>query len=110
MNSQDRNFDDLTDHFSKRIYGSLKGRLREAVIQKDLAELTHFLSMSEISSVSDIFDLGAGLGRFTIQLAKLKHRVVYSDISQKMTEKARQDAMDAGVLPKVNVQILQVAP
>lgn len=37
----DRNFDDIADKFAKNIYGTTKGKIREAVVWQDL---THLIS------------------------------------------------------------------
>jgi len=36
---QDRNFDDIADKFSRNIYGTTKGRLRQAILWQDLDAL-----------------------------------------------------------------------
>ena len=36
----DRNFDDIADKFSRNIYGTTKGKIRQAVIWEDLHPLT----------------------------------------------------------------------
>lgn len=35
----DRNFDDIADKFSRNIYGTTKGKIRQAVIWDDLQQL-----------------------------------------------------------------------
>lgn len=35
----DRNFDDIADKFSRNIYGTAKGKIRQAVIWDDLQQL-----------------------------------------------------------------------
>jgi S-adenosylmethionine-dependent methyltransferase len=35
----DRNFDDLTEKFKRKVYGGLKGEIRLAVIWRDLNQL-----------------------------------------------------------------------
>jgi len=35
---QDRNFDDMAEKFSRNIYGTTKGRIRQAVLCQDLQE------------------------------------------------------------------------
>ncbi len=34
--TEDRNFDPITEHFVKKVYGGLKGDIRLAVLKRDL--------------------------------------------------------------------------
>jgi S-adenosylmethionine-dependent methyltransferase len=36
---QDRNFDDIAEKFSRNIYGTTKGQLRQAILWQDLQPL-----------------------------------------------------------------------
>lgn len=36
---QDRNFDDIAEKFSRNIYGTTKGMIRQAVVWQDITEL-----------------------------------------------------------------------
>ncbi|PLN50134.1 tRNA uridine 5-oxyacetic acid(34) methyltransferase CmoM, partial [Klebsiella pneumoniae] len=36
---QDRNFDDIAEKFSRNIYGTTKGQLRQAILWQDLEPL-----------------------------------------------------------------------
>ena len=84
---EDRNFDDVAERFAQRIYGSLKGELRQKIIWRDLE--SHVLSHYESGSMG-VLDLGAGLGHFSVALAKLGHKVIYNDISSKMADLAKE--------------------
>lgn len=86
---QDRNFDDLADRFEQRIYGKLKGKIRQQVIWRDLIET---IPNIEADTPLKVLDLGAGLGQFVISLAKQGHDVIYNDISEIMTQKAKAAA------------------
>jgi ubiquinone/menaquinone biosynthesis C-methylase UbiE len=44
-----------------------------------------------------VLDLGGGPGRYTIELAKLGHRVTLADLSPELLEKARPKIIEAGV-------------
>lgn len=88
----DRNFDDIADHFADKVANSHKGRLRRAVIEQDLKN--HHPEYWQDSGKT-IIDVGAGLGHWSIEMAKLGHQVVYNDISEKMTEKAQHLAQVA---------------
>lgn len=87
---QDRNFDDIAEHFAAKIYHGTKpkGRLRQAVIWRDLEECIPDLHATSRS----IIDIGAGLGQFVITLADMGHHVIYNDISEVMRDKAQQAA------------------
>ena len=90
----DRNFDDLAEKFSRKVYGGLKGDIRLAVIRRDM--------QAAIASIAGerslrILDVGGGLGQHSVELAQLGHRVVYSDISSVMCDAARAHARDQQV-------------
>ena len=91
---RDRNFDDLAEKFAHKVYGGLKGDIRLAVIWRDIA--AEIVSL-QAGQPLRILDVGGGLGQHSIRLAKIGHRVVYSDISKKMFETARDHARVAQV-------------
>lgn len=76
----DRNFDDLAQRFRKRIYGGLKGDIRLAVLNRDLATL---LDNAEDKPLC-VVDAGGGQGQFALDLAARGHRVWITDISGEM--------------------------
>jgi S-adenosylmethionine-dependent methyltransferase len=80
--SKDRNFDKLAELFEKRIYGSVKGKLRLELLREDLAFLRDGKKMN-------IFDAGCGMGQMALWFSKAGHKTVGCDISSKMLEKAR---------------------
>ena len=81
--SQDKNFDDLAHRFDKNVYESLKGKIRLAVLERDLAP---YLTKS-----STIIDAGGGQGNFSLLHAN-NHKVTICDISEKMLDLARNYA------------------
>jgi len=85
---KDQNFDGLTDHFEKKIYGSMKGQIRLDLLQ---AELQHQI-LNNSKSALNVLDLAGGLGQMSIWFAKKGHRVTYVDISAEMIERARHHA------------------
>ena len=97
-NTVDRNFDDLTEKFARKVYGGLKGDIRLAVIWRDLLAVVPQL---ETQAPLRILDIGGGLGQLTVALAKLGHQVVYNDLSQQMLEAAQKRAAEAGLLDKI---------
>lgn len=52
----DRNFDDIADKFTQNIYGTTKGKIREAVIWQDLNSLLDLLPNKPLK----ILDAGGG--------------------------------------------------
>lgn len=99
---QDRNFDDLAAKFARKIYGSQKGQVRQAVIWRDLIAAGSRLQI-DLEAVVDsgsrplrVLDLGGGLGQFSIRLAALGHTVTYNDISTRMVDEAQRQAKLAG--------------
>lgn len=54
----DRNFDDIADKFTQNIYGTTKGKIREAVIWQDLNSLLDLLPSKPLK----ILDAGGGEG------------------------------------------------
>jgi len=93
VNKQDVNFDDLVSHFSSRIYGSRKGKIRLAVLQRDL--------LAQIPNLQDgtlnILDIGGGLGQMGLYLASFGHQVTINDISSGMLDMAKAEALAQGL-------------
>ncbi|NVJ50656.1 MAG: methyltransferase domain-containing protein [Gammaproteobacteria bacterium] len=79
----DRNFDDIAEHFERKVHNSIKGALRRAIIKRDLQAID-----SELLPGSTIADLGAGLGEFSRYYATRGYSVVYNDISTAMFARA----------------------
>ncbi|QYN44217.1 methyltransferase domain-containing protein [Gilliamella sp. ESL0441] len=89
MNNQDRNFDDISLKFAQNIYGTSKGKIREAIVWHELEKiLTHFPANKPLN----ILDAGGGQGQIACRLAKLGHQVTLCDISVQMLELARKKA------------------
>ena len=95
-NTPDRNFDDIAEHFSRRIYGGLKGQIRLAVLSADLRPVITRL-MHERAVPLRILDVGGGLSQLSIQFAMQGHQVTVNDISPVMLDLARDKAREAGV-------------
>ncbi len=85
--TEDRNFDDIADKLDSKIYGSIKGRLRLAVLERDLQE--EGLPTPGKQPLR-VLDAGGGAGQFSVTLAAMGHRIVYCDISATMVERARE--------------------
>lgn len=58
----DRNFDDIADKFSRNIYGTTKGKIRQAVIWEDLQQLLTLFPNRTLR----ILDAGGGEGYFSV--------------------------------------------
>lgn len=99
-NLVDRNFDDLAARFQRNVYGGLKGRIRLAVLQRDFAR--HWCHAPFVPSTPGplplkVLDAGGGQGHFSMQFAQAGHDLVLCDISERMLELAKGQAMEAGV-------------
>jgi ubiquinone/menaquinone biosynthesis C-methylase UbiE len=69
---------------------SPEGKLEFSIVMDILAP--------RLSRGSVVFDLGGGPGRYTIELAKLGHKLFLGDLSPKLIETAREKAKLAGVM------------
>ena len=91
MMNQDRNFDDISAHFEKKIYGGLKGQIRLAVLRHDIFGWVKSWQQTHNRPLR-VLDVGAGLAQISIELAKDGHDVTINDISANMLEIAKQNA------------------
>jgi S-adenosylmethionine-dependent methyltransferase len=91
MMNQDRNFDDISAHFEKKIYGGLKGQIRLAVLRHDIFGWVKSWQQTNNRPLR-VLDVGAGLAQISIELAKDGHDVTINDISANMLEIAKQNA------------------
>jgi len=80
---KDRNFDDLLGKFKRNIYATLKGRIRLAVLQRDLADL-------HAQPAMQVLDAGGGMGQMASWFASAGHQVLLTDISDEMLAYAEQ--------------------
>lgn len=97
MNPEDRNFDDLADRFHQRIGNTLKGKVRRAVVHRDLGEWVPGYARGGWH----VLDAGGGYGQMAIDAAQRGHHVTYCDLSEVMTANARQQATDAQVVDRI---------
>ena len=86
----DRSFDGIAAKFAHNIYSSTKGKLRQFVLLRDLAELTL------LQQPCQILDVGAGQGQLALALAAQGHSVHLTDISAEMLQLAQQHAQQQG--------------
>lgn len=93
----DRNFDPIADHFAKKVYGGLKGRIRLAVLTQDITDAIGELSQT-LGRPLRVLDVGAGLAQISLELAK-NHHITINDISVNMLDKAKDSAMRMAINP-----------
>jgi S-adenosylmethionine-dependent methyltransferase len=101
FSGQDRNFDGLAERFKRNIYGGLKGDIRLAVLQRDLAE--HVFSCRTDKPLR-ILDAGGGQGQFSLSLAALGHHVTLCDISADMLSLAAEEVRKLGLEEQVDIR------
>ena len=100
---QDRNFDDIAEKFSRNIYGTTKGQLRQAILWQDLDVLLAAMGTQPLR----ILDAGGGEGQTAIKMAERGHHVTLCDLSAEMIARASQAASDKGV--SHNMHFIQCA-
>ncbi len=98
---QGRNFDDMAEKFSRNIYGTTKGQIRQAVLGQDLRQLLTELPQRPLR----ILDAGGGEGQMACELAALGHQVLLCDLSGEMIKRAQAAAAEKGVSD--NMQFVQ---
>ena len=84
----DRSFDEIAEHFEKKVYGGLKGEIRLAVLRRDIFEYVDERT-KVLGRPLRVLDVGAGLAQIAIELAAQGHHVVVNDISENMLDKAK---------------------
>lgn len=88
---QDRSFSGMTDKFARNIYATNKGKLRLAVLQRDLQPLI------EQPKQLRVLDIGAGQGQLSQAFAAAGHHVTHTDIATEMISAAAQAHEQAGL-------------
>lgn len=91
----DRNFDSIAAKFQQNIYQTSKGRLRQLVLQRDLAEL------APLQQPIEVLDVGAGQGQLSLWLAAQGHQVHLTDVSAEMLAMAEAQAAEQGLSANV---------
>ena len=87
MTVNDRNFDDISHKFDKNIYGTTKGKIREAIVWQELENI-----LAKYPKPINILDAGGGQGQIACRLAKLGHNITVCDISKQMLDLASHQA------------------
>ncbi|MBM7457026.1 S-adenosylmethionine-dependent methyltransferase [Oceanisphaera litoralis] len=88
------NFDGKSHTFARNIYGTTKGRIRLAVLSRDLDELLATLPDRPLR----ILDAGGGFGPLSQPLAAGGHKVVLCDLSGEMLALAREQVAEKDLL------------
>jgi len=83
-------FDRIGAVFLKNIYATAKGRIRLAVLQRDLQPLLTDAPLR-------ILDVGGGAGQMALWYASLGHDVVVADRSQLLLDEGRAAARELGL-------------
>ncbi|NVK23541.1 MAG: methyltransferase domain-containing protein [Gammaproteobacteria bacterium] len=96
MTSKDQNFDSHSKTFGKNIYGTIKGKIREAVLLRDLTDYLNNYRHDKTRPLT-ILDVGGGQGQVSLQLAKLGHQLVINDVSEQMLQQAKTNAEQQGL-------------
>lgn len=89
---RDRNFDDIAEKFSRNIYGTTKGQLRQEILWQDLDVLLATLPQRPLR----VLDAGGGEGQTAIRMAERGHHVVLCDLSSEMLTRAQQACAEKG--------------
>ena len=88
QDSLDRNFDDIAEHFSRKVYGGLKGQIRLAVLRRDIFAWVD-QQTTKLQRPLRVIDVGAGLAQLSIELAQQGCDVTVNDISANMLAHAQ---------------------
>lgn len=97
----DRNFDSIAAKFQQNIYNTSKGKLRQLVLQRDLAELP------ELATLPAVLDVGGGQGQLALWLASRGHAVLLTDVSGEMLAIAAGQAQERQLPLQVRQASLQ---
>ena len=100
---QDRNFDDIAEKFSRNIYGTSKGRIRQAILWEDLDALLATFPAGPLN----VLDAGGGEGQTGCRMAARGHQVLLCDLSGEMLQRARQHAQQQNVMS--NMRFAQIS-
>ncbi|RUO40971.1 SAM-dependent methyltransferase [Pseudidiomarina aestuarii] len=104
MSEHDQSFASMTGKFQRNIYATTKGRLRLAVLKRDLA------SFYEASPLR-ILDIGGGLGQLSAWFIAAGHQVTHTDIAAEMVVEAKALHQQQGLLAhRYEVAALQDLP
>lgn len=83
--SNDHSFEGITGKFSRNIYATNKGKLRLAVLQRDLQP---WLDAAGNKSLR-VLDVGGGMGQLSQMFARAGYHVTHTDISPEIVAEAK---------------------
>ncbi|EIQ76604.1 protein smtA, partial [Shigella flexneri 1235-66] len=89
--------------FSRNIYGTTKGQLRQAILWQDLDRVLAEMGPQKLR----VLDAGGGEGQTAIKMAERGHQVILCDLSAQMIDRAKQAAEAKGVSD--NMQFIHCA-
>ena len=87
MSQRDQSFDGITRKFSRNIYNTNKGRLRLAILSRDL---TPCVPDEHTATLPNVLDVGGGLGQLSMLFARAGCQVMHTDISAEIVAQAQQ--------------------
>jgi len=93
----DRNFNDIAAKFSRNIYDTAKGQIRQAILWQDLEQVFAHFNHKPLR----VLDAGGGSGIMACRMAELGHEVIFCDISDEMLSIAQDNARQKGVADKI---------
>lgn len=86
MAKRDQSFEGITQKFSRNIYATNKGKLRLAVLERDLQA---WLPQSGNAEKLRVLDVGGGLGQLSMMFAQAGCEVTHTDISAEIVGEAQ---------------------
>jgi len=99
----DHSFDGLSEKFAQNIYATSKGKIRTAVVWRDLEMGLSLLGDRKLR----ILDAGGGFGFFSQKLAALGHEVVLCDLSEDMLKLAKHQIEESKL--EAQIQLIHCA-
>ncbi|GAA5188453.1 methyltransferase domain-containing protein [Ferrimonas gelatinilytica] len=90
---KDTSFNGRSAKFASNIYGTSKGKVREAVLWHQIS--THLLPTMAPST--RVLDAGGGQGQMAMRLAAEGHDIVLTDLSEEMLAAAKERAQALGL-------------
>jgi S-adenosylmethionine-dependent methyltransferase len=103
------NFDPLAERFSRNIYGSLKGRIRQTLLETLYPKYLPELGEPGLR----VIDAGGGLGQMTQWLLGMGHRVHYFDVAGDMVAELKQqlpEQLASGQCRVEQASVFEVTP
>lgn len=97
------NFDGLAERFKRKVYGGLKGKIRLAVLERDIRAYFPDVFSPVRSRPFSILDAGGGHGPLSLKLAEYGHRVTLCDISGNMLDLARKTVSEKKLAHQVSL-------